>query len=46
MDYINRRSQEKLALRMGERGNELLIEKYSFEKFISAHEKVYKKELQ
>jgi len=26
---------------MGEKGNELLLEKYSFEKFIKEHEKIY-----
>jgi glycosyltransferase involved in cell wall biosynthesis len=33
---------KKLAVKMGERGNDLLTEKYSFEKFIKEHEKMYK----
>lgn len=32
-----------LAKEMGQRGNTLLIEKYSFEKFIQEHERIYQK---
>jgi glycosyltransferase involved in cell wall biosynthesis len=32
-----------LATKMGEKGSELLIEKYSFEKFIKEHECIYQK---
>jgi len=34
-----------VGIEMGRKGNELLIEKYSFEKFIKEHEMIYKKSI-